>query len=302
VKDPRTEGVLSNLRVKFEYLAEFPVTRLVSDPDTQVRLGDNLAHPKEVKKYKDLLGAGVEFPPIVILKDGRIIDGNTRFGAYDQMRRTVISAYVCDISSKAVARRIAVELNAVHGKRMDKEELAHWLAEGNGSVSEEDALRITGWNGRTIRRVRNSLQFEARRTKLSVTLTTSLPEGVRAALNRVTNPELFRALTTLADDAGLTEGEVNKVAKNINEVALTDVAAAHQIINDLRDDCRQRIEERAAGLRLTTPMFQQLSMHAGWLIKQGASRLHDINPHTASRSKALLESTLDVVRDSLERY
>lgn len=302
MKDPRTESVLSSLKVKFEYDPEFPLAKLVLDQETQVRFEVNQAPQREVKRYADLLKAGAEFPPIVILRNGRVVDGNTRWNAYDIQRRSTIPAYACDITSPALAKRIGAELNAVHGKRMEKEELTNWLASGNGSVSEEDALRITGWSGTTIRRIRSALQFEARRTKLGIVLESALTDDVKAALNGVTNPEAFSLLTALADAAGLRAQEVRQISREVNEAALTDLEAARRIIEAQRLDNGQRIEERRAGLRVSTPLYQQLSMHLGWVIGKGASGLYDPSPHTSPRSQALLENAATVIKEALSRY
>src|SRR3954466_2219270 len=120
MEDPRTESVLTSLGVKFEYVPEFPMSDLISDPTTQVRREENRAPKPEVERYHGLLKAGAEFPPIVVTGANKVIDGNTRWGAYDRMRRTTIPAYRCNITAPAVAKRIGVELNAVHGKRMEK--------------------------------------------------------------------------------------------------------------------------------------------------------------------------------------
>lgn len=302
MEDPRTESVLSSLKVKFEYVAEFPLSKLVLDQETQVRFEDNQATGPEVKRYWDLLKGGAEFPPIVIMKNGRVIDGNTRWAAFDRQHTSRIPAYICEITSPALAKRIGAELNTVHGRRMEKAELASWLSSGNGSVGEEDALRITGWSATTVKRVRDAQLFEARRTKLGVSLTSSLPDTVKQALNKVTDPEAFRQLTLLADEAGLKKSEINQVSKQVNEAALTDAAAARRLIDDLRAGSGQRIEERRAGLRVTTPLYRQLAMHLGWVTGKGPSGLYDANPYTGPKSRALLEEAQNVIREAVERY
>lgn len=303
VKDPRIEQVLSSVSIKFRYEADYPLAKLISDEQTQVRFADNIAPKKEVDRYLDLLKAGVVFPPIVVLKDGRIVDGNTRWGAFQRDRKRVtIPAYVLDTSSPAIARRIGVELNAQAGKRMERAELSNWLATGNGSVSEEDARRITGWSKTTISRVRGALQFDARRAKLNVSLQASLPDEVKAYLNNVADPDVFRDLTILADEAGLKRSEVSALVSQVNDVAKTDVQAAREVVSGQRREAALRIQERAAGLRVTTPLYQQMAMHVGWIVKQGPSGLHDSNAYTAPRARALLESAVEVLREAIELY
>jgi hypothetical protein len=185
---------------------------------------------------------------------------------------------------------------------MAKEELTLWLGNSNGSVGDDDAQRMTGWSPSTIRRVRGAIQFEGRRTALAVPLTTALPSPVKAALAKATNPDVFRGLTELADVAGLKASEVNGYVRQANEKALTDPEAALQIIAEAKADNGQRIEERRAGLRVTTPLNQQMSMHLGWVIKQGAPGLHDTNSYTGPKSKLLLEDSVEVLKDALARY
>jgi len=315
MRDPRTESVLTALGVKFEYVPELPMASLVTDQMTQVRREENQAPKIEVDRYLKLLQAGAEFPPVVVVKGAKassvkapvaekkvVVDGNTRACAFQRGRRTTIPAYVCDTTSSQVAKLIGVELNAVHGKRMEKAELAEWLASANGRVKVEDAQRLTGWSGRTVQRVREALKFEDRRDKLGIPLTTVLPEAVREALMKVTDAECFRELTVLTEKAGLTAGEVNEHARGINNLSLTDPEGAHRKIRELEADRREQIAERAAGLRVTTPRYRQIALHLGWVLKQGPVELHDTNPHTSAKSQRYLEEALSVIKESLTRY
>jgi hypothetical protein len=302
MQDPRTESVLTALGVQFEYIPEFPMAELISDPSTQVRREENRAPKPEVERYHKLMKAGAEFPPIVITGTGAVIDGNTRQGAAVKMRRTTFPVYQCDTTAAAVAKLIGVELNAVHGKRMEKAELAEWLASGNGSVSADDAERLTGWSARTVQRVREALKFNVRKDKLGIHLVTVLPEAVREALMKITNPECFRALSLLADEAGLTATEINSIVKEINELSLIDPDTALAKIHELRHDRQQQIDERRAGLRVSTPMYRQIALHLGWVIKQGPSGLHDANPHTSAKSQRYLEEAQTVIKEALARY
>lgn len=302
MQDPRTESVLTSLGIKFEYIPEFPTAKLVSDPTTQVRREENRAPKPEVERYHKLLAAGAEFPPIVVTKTGKVIDGNTRWGAYDKTRRTVIPAYRCEVTAANVAKLIGVELNAVHGKRMEKAELIDWMANGNGSVPMEVAQRLTGWSPKTVRRVKEALKFNERAKKLNVKPVTVLPEAAREALMKVTDAEAFRAMTSLVDDAGLTSGEINEMAKEVNDLSSVNTADALARIEAARQDRSQQIEERRAGLRASTPMYRQIALHLGWAIKQSPTGLHDTNPYTAAKSQRYLEDALVVIKEALTRY
>lgn len=301
MKDLRTEKLLTDLRVEYEYVPEQPISELASDPRTQVRSKENQAPISEVERYYKLFQAGADFPPVVITKDGRLIDGNTRWGAYHRARRTTIPAYVCDVTSDFVARRIGVELNSVHGRRMDKSELVAWLASGNGNVTAEDAARITGWSTRNVSRVRGALRFDERRRRLDIPHVT-LPEAVREALVKVTDPDCFRALTVLSNEAGLSASEVNEVLRDVNDLSLTDPRGALSVIQTLRSDRKPQIEEHAAGLRVSRPMHRQIAMHMGWVIQQGSGGLLDTNPHTAPKSQRYLEEAQEVIKEALRGY
>lgn len=298
MRDPRTEAVLNSLRVKFEYQPELAMSKPFVEPSTQVRLDVNRATAPEVKRYTDLLKAGAEFPPICIMKDGRVIDGNTRLHAFNNQRRSTIPAYICDITSPSLAKRIGVELNSVHGKRMEKEELVLWI--GENGVGDEDIARITGWSSTTVARTRGALLFDSRRRQMGIDLISVLPDTAKQALARVTLNEPFRALTALADEAGLKAREIAALAKQVNE-APTEAEALH-IVSDFRHESAPRIEEHKAGLRASTPLYQQLRMHAGWLIKQGSTGLYDANPYTGPKSRAVLEDLREVIAQALERY
>ncbi len=302
MRDPRTESVLTSVGVDFDYVPELPLVQLVSDPSTQVRREENQAPKPEVDRYHKLLKAGAEFPPIVCDARNRVWDGNTRWGAYAQMKRATIPAYVVKATSPAVAKRVGVELNAIAGKRMEKAELVHWLASGNGAISTDDAQRLTGWSAKTIQRVRDAQAFEARKDKLGINIVTVLPEQVRAALSKIHDAECFRAAVILADEAGLTAKDVNRIRERVNELALTDREAALDVINTLRGERTQQIEERRAGLRVSTPLFRQVGLHLGWVIKQGPAGLHDTNPYTAEKTQRYLQEANATIVSALERY
>jgi hypothetical protein len=302
VQDTMVEHTLSQLGVKVSYEAEYKMNRLVVDDATQVRFVDNRAPGKEVDRYYDLLTAGAEFPPVVADTSGRLIDGNTRYKATFRYKRSVIPAYICSDISIPLARRIGVELNGRHGRRMAREELSVWIAEGNGSVSVEDARRLTGWSAAVIRRIQGAQHFNKRCKDLDFTVDVALPETIRAALNQVNDPRAFRELTRLAVAAGLKEREVRIIVVRANDAAKTNPEAALTLIRDQEKANVERIADRRAGLTGTTPLFNQLSMHLGWIIKQGPSGLYDANIHTGSRSQALIENSVDVLRDALERY
>jgi hypothetical protein len=301
-RDLRTEGILSALKVTFDYTPEYPVDQLSDDELTQVRNPENRGPKKDVDRYYALLSAGASFPPAVADQAGRIIDGNTRIGAYRKDHRKFIPVYLCKISSPVVAQRIGVELNAMAGKRMEREELIRWLSGGNGQVSEEDARRITGWSPDTIRRIRGGLDFDIRRSKLRIKLATALSDSVKSALVKAQNVDVFTDLTKLADDAGLKVGEIHSLVKQANETSLTDAAAARRVISDYRDNCGPRIEERQAGLRNVTPFFLQLSQHAGWFFKRGPSGLHDVDKHTGPKSQHIIEELRDILHEAARRY
>jgi hypothetical protein len=95
---------------------------------------------------------------------------------------------------------------------------------------------------------------------------------------------------------------VREIITKVNDLSALDPAAALARIEDVRAARAQQIEERRAGLRVSTPTNRLITLHLGWVIKQEPSGLIDANPHTAPRSQRYLEDAALVIKEALTRY
>ncbi len=97
------------------------ISQIVRYPDFQVR---NSIKPANVKRYADLLKAGVKLAPVVLARcDGMLllVDGWHRLAAMDQLEQSYTEAMIVDCS-KQRAQWLAAEANLKHGVQLKTSE------------------------------------------------------------------------------------------------------------------------------------------------------------------------------------
>ena len=76
--------------------------------------------PDTVERYREAMAAGAKFPPIVITRDNRPLDGRHRFEACIQIGTDDVEVIIENPDDPAAR---AVELNLHHGKPLTRGEM-----------------------------------------------------------------------------------------------------------------------------------------------------------------------------------
>ncbi len=127
MRDPRVEQVLNTTaNLAWEYLPTVPLSKInkTKSHANQARI-DKAIDADLVRRYKDDMLRGDEFPAIVLYVDGDeydTSDGNHRTEAKREMKQPTIDAYVV-VCDDAVARQaLTYEWNVLNGKAASDED------------------------------------------------------------------------------------------------------------------------------------------------------------------------------------
>jgi hypothetical protein len=149
------------------YDQEYPLPD--STKHIQVRDVENFIKPNGVAALKAAMLSNKPIPPIIVSKDGYIIDGNTRAEAARQLHYRTIPAIVLEecwetgaVSVQQAMHLLGAGSNLEHGRGINKEELkGAILFLGRGAVAGHVAS-ILGVSEPTIAKILNAAKFEDR--------------------------------------------------------------------------------------------------------------------------------------------
>lgn len=240
-----------------------------------------------VARYRQAMKNGDKFPPIVVSKDGRLIDGNTRTEASRKNGYPSVQAFILneayDSASEGVKRRmhmLGAGFNARNGKGIDREEIRKAVE----YISQDptfDASRIAYLLGVTNTTVYGFLHEKAAREqahKVGLHLNGSVSSSqLRVIGGARLNDGPFRSLTLLTQEAGLSPGELRSIVKSVKEAKSDDAAQA--LINEERAARHDQIAEYIARGKSRPPVAGQLRQRLGFLFGQegGASAFIERN-------------------------
>lgn len=125
--DPRQIGVLIEARlvewhIDYEYDPAVPVADLKKVGQAQVRFVEHQHDKATVEEYATLMRQGVVFPPLVLLREDIVLDGNTRISAAKQAGVKTLPAFKCNFPNPDLAVAFAGATNQSGGRRLSPEE------------------------------------------------------------------------------------------------------------------------------------------------------------------------------------
>jgi|GEM_PF-1591779 len=103
--------------------------------------------PETVARYREALSADATLPPLVVMPDGRLLDGRHRYEAYKQAgveEAEVITEEPEDPDARAV------ELNLRHGRPLTREELREAARRWYSKMPVTEIAKILGMTRRTV--------------------------------------------------------------------------------------------------------------------------------------------------------
>lgn len=219
-----------------------------------------------------------QFPPIIVTEDAWIVDGNTRVGASLKRGQRFFPAYVINAYWDAphnareqnLLRVLASTLNSNSGEPLSPDEVRRNVRYClDLQLTTEQIARRYGLAIGKITQVRRELDASRKLDRLG--LRSNGQSGLRAASLRALghgatlalNDAPYRALATLARDAGLNATEIQDVAKLARETG-SDTAAL-DVLASQRSEMAERIKERELTGVGKPPLVRQLRQHLGFI-------------------------------------
>jgi hypothetical protein len=215
-RDLRTESLLRDWNIEFEFDPEFPVDKLDADyNESQVREVKHRAPQENVNEYATQMRAGAIFPPMVATHKRRLIDGNTRKGACQANGFETFPVYFVKLPQASYGPMIGAALNQMGGKRLTDEE-AFFAAETmirNGHADEAIA-RTIGKSAQSIRNYRRQTRFKdaAERTGVGEVKVTATAQR---ALADIKLDEPFKEAVQLVSAVKLAPRDVQELVEKI---------------------------------------------------------------------------------------
>lgn len=103
--------------------------------------------PETVSRYRETLEAGATLPPLVVMPDGRLLDGRHRYEAYKQAGVEEVEVIVEETDDPDFR---SVELNLRHGRPLTREELQQAARRWYGTRAVIEIAAILGVTRQTV--------------------------------------------------------------------------------------------------------------------------------------------------------
>lgn len=275
----------------------------------QIRRISHYAPPAEVSKYAAAMARGDKFAPIVVTKDGYVLDGNTRCEAARRNKYPDISALILDRDYEgapdAVLRRmhlLGAGFNIRNGRGIDRaEQMDAVLAVGTGT--DYDAARIAsllGVSAGFVNGVLSEQKARERAERLSIHVNGSVPSSQLRRLGQAPlNDEPFKVMLKLTQDAGLSVGEINELIKKVRDAGSD--SAALEMLSQVRDDRKDQIAEYSAVGKSRPAHSSQLRQRLGFVLgyEDNVSALVEKNPTLIDAQRDILTRTIAVLSNVL---
>jgi ParB-like chromosome segregation protein Spo0J len=268
-----TADLIERLGFKWELDYEYPlpdVSRRV-----QIRNTSHYAPPAQVAHYAAGMRRGDKFPPIVVTKDGHLIDGNTRVTAAAKNKRPDLPAFILNVDYESATDSVRNRLhllgagfNTRNGKGIDRTEIANAVKAVAGS-GDYDATRVAallGVTDATIQGIFAEQRARERAAKLGIHLNGTVPSSQVKLLGQRSqklNDEPFTEITKLAADAGLGRTELGDLCNRVQAAGSDEEKL--DIITEERRSRDEQIAEYVATGKKKPPVSGELRRKLGYI-------------------------------------
>jgi len=228
VRSEQFEHLFESWKIPFELVAEFKLEQIVFDDDAQVRAGDHRARGERIGEYATHMTAGAQFPPIVVMRPDRLIDGNTRYRAAEKVGRVTLPAYVLDLPSLAMSRMIGAALNQLGGDRLHTDDIKKAALDfiDQGFADAAIALHV-GRKAEQIRQWRRRDSFDQRAKSLGLgEKAERLTNVERIRLDTIEHEPVFAKAVELATEMRLDKEGWGRLTTAVKEASSDDAAVA----------------------------------------------------------------------------
>lgn len=301
---PQTEDKLEARHVSYRFEANLSLSELRDVEGNQVRRSEHRAPKEMVKRFAEQMKNGATFPAIVVNEHYELVDGNTRWAAAKQNKRTSLPAYVCENLTALQARSLSVELNQSHGLSMSPDEIRAFVesaADAGQKINTQAYARMTGTKPRTLARWVAAHDFRARaaREGFPAEAIAQLPEAVRVVLNTAKLKAVFTEATWLAIDARVKAQLLQMIVREANN-SLSE-AAALEVIASARAARAEDIKNLAAGFQPAKRRSSGSEAFIGGLLKFEPADLVDVAPERQQEALARMRTLHERLGSAIEQ-
>lgn len=290
--DPRQVGVLIEAKlvewgIRYEYDPAVAIAGLEKVQQAQVRALEHQHDQDTIDQYATFMRAGVVFPPLVLLRENIILDGNTRIAAAKQARVATLPAFKCDFANPDLAVAFAGAINQMGGRRLGPVEARRQAEILMRYNYEDDAIARELGYGRT--HVNNwRREHEAAERAKATQVTDMFDKVSRPAQRQLAGIKLngpFAAATNLIAETRLPAKEVTRLVKAVQAApseaeAMNAVTAARQtVVAAGPPPHRATVPAEVAQVRRLLPQ----------LVNLAANPLAVIEPETDKRDAAIAQ-------------
>jgi hypothetical protein len=229
VRDPRTEKILLDNHLKFDFVVYDIDTIDLSaldqgEPDRQMR--DEVIHMDVAQRYADDLGWGSQFPAGVLSKSrkkAKVVDFHHRLWAARVAKFTQVSAYVVPELEDFDLIELGNLLNRNHGVPLSEHERirqALWGLDLGRFKNVRQAARVLGIPESKVGKAKRIREARALAAEAGVSAIAfeRLPKASQERLGSIDSPEVFREAANSVINKGLGTTEVNELVTKVNEV------------------------------------------------------------------------------------
>lgn len=272
-----TVTLVQTLGFNWEFDHDYLTPRGEKEQRIQIRDEDHVAPTSQVTFYAAEMRRGVKFPPIVVTRDGYIVDGNTRIAAANRKPPLpTLPAVILNENwtgaSDGVQRRLHVlgaAFNIKNGKGIDQKEIKraiYKLAEDSGY----DGVRIAALLGCPDRVVKDALaekRAKDRGEAAGIHVNGSIPATQLRRLGGASNTlhtAPFVELLTLQQDAGLTDAELRGLIVKVQGAKDDDAALA--LLRGERDSRHEQIADFTARGKALPSASVKLRQRLGFIL------------------------------------
>lgn len=310
------EGVTVSLVEKFgfdnwEIDPRYPLPDL--NKRLQIRSDKHYAPTGKVKEIRAALTRGEEMPPIIVTRDGHVIDGNTRVTAARLNGFPHISAVVLDVDfdeatgpQKARLFTMGAAFNARHGQGIDREEIRRAVDHlaGDPAYSATRIAALIGVTERSVSDLINEKKAVDRAKSLGIKFNGAMTGARLRALGSPKvfslNDEPFKEVFALTNAAALRVSEINDLSNRAKETKSD--AAALEVIQKEREGRKEQIAEFVASGRSKPPTSAKLRQRLGFIVSHAGdpSSLVEHNPNLVKDHVSQLEKAVMVLQAAIK--
>lgn len=168
-RDTRIEALATEWNLSFDLDPQFPVAKVKHLQEIQVREEHHRAPTDTVEQYSTHMRHGANFPPIVLMTNGALVDGNARLAACQKINRKTFPAYKVKFLDLAQAMMFGAALNQLGGDRLTEAEIVT-AAEAymRAGYTDEAIARTLGRSVTHIRNVRRERVYKEAAARIGV--------------------------------------------------------------------------------------------------------------------------------------